>query len=421
MSNKISVITVVYNDVSHIRETMESFFSQTWKDKEYIVVDGGSTDGTVEIVRSYADRLAFWCSERDGGIYDAMNKGISHATGDWINFLNSGDSFVSAMALEKVVMLVGTDEVDVIYGDSIELNGVDETFVPAARDYRLMAYAPVYRHGSSLVRAEVQKKFRFDLTKKPWLGYALDWEMIFRMYKAGIRFRKVDVTIQKYERRGTSDNLFLSARYNYLITSQGHFNASLYMRYLKSVGYLWVHGTTVYRWASAFILEYLVNGIVPHIPFWCLRKLLLRGAKVRIGKKSFIMRKNYIMGANRLLVGDYSDINGGCLIDARGGISIGDDVSISHQAKLVTGSHQVNSPDFAAYYHPIIISNHVWLGVGCTVLSGVSIGEGSVVCAGAVVTHDVPPFTVVAGIPAKPIRMRNTDLRYHCIWDSPFT
>lgn len=64
MGNKISVITVVYNDVKHIRKTMESFFSQTWEYKEYIVIDGGSTDGTVDVIREYSGRLAFWCSEK---------------------------------------------------------------------------------------------------------------------------------------------------------------------------------------------------------------------------------------------------------------------------------------------------------------------------------------------------------------------
>ena len=97
MSNKISVITVVFNDKAHIRQTMESFFSQTWEDKEYIVIDGGSTDGTADIINEYSNRLAFWCSEPDGGIYDAMNKGISHAKGEWINFLNSGDLYASSV------------------------------------------------------------------------------------------------------------------------------------------------------------------------------------------------------------------------------------------------------------------------------------------------------------------------------------
>ena len=101
IGNKISVITVVFNDVTHIRETMESFFSQTWEEKEYIVIDGGSTDGTVDIIREYGDQLAFWCSETDAGIYDAMNKGIEHATGDWINFLNSGDLFANKNVLQR--------------------------------------------------------------------------------------------------------------------------------------------------------------------------------------------------------------------------------------------------------------------------------------------------------------------------------
>ena len=121
MSNKISVITVVFNDVANIRATMESFFSQTWEDKEYIVIDGGSTDGTVDIIKEYADKLAYWCSEKDNGIYDAMNKGIVHATGDWINILNSGDYYASNDALNKVITLaIDINSTDILYTNSIE-------------------------------------------------------------------------------------------------------------------------------------------------------------------------------------------------------------------------------------------------------------------------------------------------------------
>ena len=79
--NKISVITVVYNNVADIRQTMESFFAQTWAEKEYIVIDGGSSDGTVDVIKEYSDRLAYWCSEPDEGLYHAMNKGIVQAIG----------------------------------------------------------------------------------------------------------------------------------------------------------------------------------------------------------------------------------------------------------------------------------------------------------------------------------------------------
>lgn len=126
--NKISVITVVYNDAANIRQTMESFFSQTWTEKEYIVIDGGSTDGTADIIREYADRLAFWHSEPDGGIYEAMNKGIGHCTGDWINILNSGDVYVGNDSLEQTIMLADTENTDVIYANSRGSSRIPKTY-----------------------------------------------------------------------------------------------------------------------------------------------------------------------------------------------------------------------------------------------------------------------------------------------------
>ena len=99
---KISVITVVRNDVAHIEHTMLSVLGQTYSNVEYIVIDGGSTDGTVDIIKKYADRLAYWVSEPDGGIYPAMNKGLLHATGEWVNFMNSGDSFADDNVLNDI-------------------------------------------------------------------------------------------------------------------------------------------------------------------------------------------------------------------------------------------------------------------------------------------------------------------------------
>ena len=100
--NKVTVITVVYNNVSGIKETLESFVSQSWSNKELVVRDGGSTDGTWEIINSCSDNIAYKCSEPDGGIYDAMNKGIDRADGEWVTFLNSGDVFVDDQVLERV-------------------------------------------------------------------------------------------------------------------------------------------------------------------------------------------------------------------------------------------------------------------------------------------------------------------------------
>lgn len=100
---KITVVTVCFNAVNEIEETMMSVLNQTYDDIEYIVIDGGSTDGTVDIIKRYADRLAYWVSEPDKGIYDAMNKGIKVATGDYINFMNAGDNFHTSTVVQEVV------------------------------------------------------------------------------------------------------------------------------------------------------------------------------------------------------------------------------------------------------------------------------------------------------------------------------
>jgi putative colanic acid biosynthesis glycosyltransferase len=101
---KISIVTVVYNAKDDLEKTIQNIVNQTYKNIEYIVIDGGSKDGTVDIIKNHEDKIDSWISEQDGGIYDAMNKGIAIATGDFINFMNAGDIFFDEKSLEKVVL-----------------------------------------------------------------------------------------------------------------------------------------------------------------------------------------------------------------------------------------------------------------------------------------------------------------------------
>lgn len=430
MSNRISVITVVYNDVRHIRQTMESFFSQTWEDKEYIVIDGGSNDGTADIIREYSDRLAYWCSEPDGGIYEAMNKGVLHANGDWINILNCGDKYVSDTSLEDVILSIerersanacGEYDYDVVYGHSVEVAETHKIQKKASPNPNDLRYWPVFRHGSSLIRASVHKAHLYDLSKKKKLGYALDWDMLFSLYVNGCRFHCVDVFIEEYQLDGTSNHPYRNLWYNYLVTKKGSNGIRQLSFFLKNViGQYW--GTSPLRnWTKAFVTEYLLNSVCPHILFWTLRRPIIRLAKIKVGKGSFIMRQVYIMESTLLKIGEYSHVNRGCILDARGGLTIGNNVSISHNVSIMTGSHDAQSHNFVGVFKPIVIDDYAWLGANSMVLQGVHIGKGAVVAAGSVVTKDVDPYTIVAGVPAKKIGIRNTELSYHCNGWMPFT
>lgn len=421
MNNKISVITVVFNDVAHIRATMESFFSQTWEEKEYIVIDGGSTDGTAEIIKEYADRLAYWCSEKDNGIYDAMNKGIMHATGDWINILNCGDYYCSKNTLKNIFEDKSYKNIDVIYGNSIAIEKNKETFIAASDNFHVLASEVAYRHGSSFMSTSVQKQNLYDLSLKKKLGYALDFEMIHRVYKKGAIFRKIDAIIEKYDVDGASAHPFKSVWYNYLIISGNKVKLSTLPYLIKKILLKFTTSTQFYRYAKAIGVEYMINDVLPHIPFWSWRKLYFKIIGLKIGQKSFLSKRSYITSPWLIKIGDYSHINRDCTLDGRGIIEIGNNVSISHSVKLITGSHQVQSKYFPGKYGKITIKDYAWLGVNSVVLTDVTIGKGAVVAAGAVVTKDVPDYTIVGGIPAKKIGERTKDLDYHCIWNELFT
>ena len=115
---KLSVITINYNNCNGLRRTIESVANQTFNDYELIVIDGGSTDGTKEIIQQFAKHLSWWCSEPDKGIYNAMNKGVSHATGDYVIFMNAGDWFYNDYVLENVYR--NEMNADIIEGHTIK-------------------------------------------------------------------------------------------------------------------------------------------------------------------------------------------------------------------------------------------------------------------------------------------------------------
>lgn len=195
-SPKVSIITVVFNDVSHIEETLLSVLNQTYPNVEYIVIDGGSTDGTVEIIKKYARRLAYWVTESDGGIYPAMNKGMRHAAGEWVNFMNSGDTFVDNNVLASIFSntVVLTDK-RIIGGHTYRVysNHVEEWKAMPADV--IPAFIP-YCHQSTFVRINQDYPWIFDEKYRIAADYKVLYDHFYRFGKNA--FFNVDRFVANY-------------------------------------------------------------------------------------------------------------------------------------------------------------------------------------------------------------------------------
>ena len=165
-------------------------------------------------------------------------------------------------------------------------------------------------------------------------------------------------------------------------------------------------------------MEWVLNHLVCRIPLASLRMAAYArgGVAFEDHHTGVIMLDSEVYAPRQLRIGSSSAIGRHCVLDARGWITIGRNVNISSHARLQTAKHLLDDPDFAHRLSPIVIGDRVWIAEGAFVLGGVTIGEGAVVAAGAVVTGDVEPYCVVAGIPARKIRERSRDLRYQLTW-----
>lgn len=156
------------------------------------------------------------------------------------------------------------------------------------------------------------------------------------------------------------------------------------------------------------------NAVINKIPSRHIRFGYYKLLGAKIGKDAGFSRRveiSYPKGLNML---GNASVGGFSLLDARGGITIGKNTNISSYVKIITGSHDIDDPNFTADFRPVVIGDYVWLGTGAIVLQGVTIGDGAVVAAGAVVTKDIPPYEVWGGVPAKYIRKRGEDsLQYN--------
>jgi glycosyltransferase involved in cell wall biosynthesis len=196
---KVSIITINYNHLAGLQRTMASVFAQTATDYEYIVIDGGSTDGSAEAVAAHADRLAYAVSEPDGGIFPAMNKGIAVARGEYCLFMNSGDTFHAPDVLQQVLPRLRGG--DFYIGDQQETGGRRRR-APEYVTAGMLAYKYL-PHQSAFIRTALLKARPYCVT----CGLVADWRQMFEemvLHDAG--YEHLDLVVADFEVTGVSHN-----------------------------------------------------------------------------------------------------------------------------------------------------------------------------------------------------------------------
>ena len=169
------------------------------------------------------------------------------------------------------------------------------------------------------------------------------------------------------------------------------------------------------------IISWGYNSLVGHLPVRAVRRIYLRGWLGRMGAGVGVQMGCRFLNGRKVHLGDRTVINFGCLLDGRKyHIRTGNDVSIGPEASILTLGHDPQSPEFADRGGDVVIGNRVWIGYRAIVLPGITIGEGAVVGAGAVVTKDVEPFSIMAGNPARKIGERSKELSYRLNYDPMF-
>lgn len=225
MKPTISIITVCFNSCSTIEGTIKSVINQSYDNIEYIIIDGGSTDGTVDIIKKYSDKISHWISEPDNGIYDAMNKGIEIACGDYALFLNSGDVLNNKSTITTVEK--NFEGKEVVYGDLIMAFSKCQFIAKPDCIDTFNIYFPIF-HPATFTRLDILKRFKYNTQYK----ICGDYDLYLRLYRDGLNFKYIGVPITIFEAEDgiSNKNILLNYRERSIINST-YGSLSYYIRY----------------------------------------------------------------------------------------------------------------------------------------------------------------------------------------------
>lgn len=201
---RISIITVSYNAVKTIEQTISSVVNQSYRDIEYIIIDGGSTDGTVDIIKKYKDKIAYWISEPDGGIYDAMNKGIKVATGEYVYFLGADDTLIDISIIQAVVCDMSDNPSDIYsYGVYCVNNKLMQKYVGNSHAKKHLDVVDMVPHQGLFIKRDIALKIPYDVNYR----IAADYKFFLQCYRnKQISIRYKDYPVAFYAMDGVSSN-----------------------------------------------------------------------------------------------------------------------------------------------------------------------------------------------------------------------
>lgn len=194
----VTVVTVVYNDAKGLESTIQNLILQTYSNIEYIIIDGASTDGTVDIIQQHNDQIDYWTSEPDNGIYEAMNKAIDIAKGEWVNFMNAGDTFVNENVVTDFIHQLD-NQTEIYYG-SRYINMSTKSYLEKTLPLEQFFYNMPFGHQSAFIKHNLVQKYKFDTSYK----LSADYDFFLHCYKSNITFKDLGFPICNFTIGGLS-------------------------------------------------------------------------------------------------------------------------------------------------------------------------------------------------------------------------
>lgn len=222
MQPKVSIITVVYNSADNLETTIKSILDQTYKLIELIVIDGGSTDGTIEIIQKYSENIKYWISEPDKGLYDAMNKGLDKASGDYVWFINSGDLIYDKNTLENIFGK-GKELSDIYYGETLVTDSVGNEIAmrrhhaPDKLTWKSFKQGMLVSHQSIIVKKDLAQLY--DLKYR----CSSDFDWVIKSLKKAKSIENTHLILSKMSQGGfTRNNLIAGLKERFWIMSKNY-------------------------------------------------------------------------------------------------------------------------------------------------------------------------------------------------------